>query len=323
MADEPVFQGMDLEELLASAGRSFTEAQRSLLKGVNVPATMMLSQAELELKVVVETDAKGRVLVSPVSSKDITRGTINPGMLSTLRINLISSAGESSGDRMPAENLPPSVGEGSAARVPDLKGLTMNAAAARLKKGLWKYAAHAASREEIAAFGEGLQGKVIKQKPAAAAAADQKTKTVHFWVNLGSVPVQAIDGIGDKMAANLAKAGIRSVGELSLADVPALAKGLRMNETRARDFVNMAALMSRLTVLGLSDEVVELLGKGLGIASIDQLAKAAPSALYQDCRNVLDSGKIRSPRSFKVTPDDAAEWIATAKKGLRSSSRTS
>jgi predicted flap endonuclease-1-like 5' DNA nuclease len=319
MSDLSDFQGIDLETLLASTGQSFTDAQRSLLQGVDVPVTMMLSSAELELKVSVGSDANGRMLVRPVSSLDISRGGIEPGMLSTLRINLISSVGESSGRFTPAATPTPAKPDDRKKQVPDLAGLTVDAAIARLKAGQWKYVANAAGSEEIAAAGEGLQGKVMRQKPVAAATVDPEKETVQFWVNLGSIPVQVIDGIGNKLGSNLSKLGIRSIGDLSLSNVDELSSMLKMDKTRAQDFINMAGLMARLTVLGLQDEVVELLVKGVGIQSMNQLAAAKPAELYKQCRAAADSAKIRSPKSFTFTADDVAEWVNAAQRGIEGS----
>lgn len=315
MADEPVFNGIDLQEFLATAGRSFTGAQRSLQGGTDTPVTMMLSSAELELKVAVGSDSKGKMLINPISSQDIARGTIDPGMISTLRINLISSIGDQHEDYAHATE------SDSTKRVPDLTGLTVEESIARLKAEQWNYEAHAANSKEIKAAGKATHGKVLRQLPKASAAVDPQTNTVHFWLNLGSVPVQAIDGIGEKMAENLHKIGIRSVGELSLApDADHLASLLHMGKSRARDFVNMADLMSRLTVLGLKDEVVELLVKGVGIRTMEQLAKAAPTTLHKQCRAALDSLKVRTPQAFKLTLDAVKEWIAAAANSIRDNS---
>lgn len=90
---EPI-NDVDLGAFLESAGQSFSEAQKALAPGLAVSVNMMLSNAELELKVAVNSDAKGRVTIKPISSKDLARGGIDPGMLSTLRINFVSTVGE-------------------------------------------------------------------------------------------------------------------------------------------------------------------------------------------------------------------------------------
>lgn len=78
------------------------------------------------------------------------------------------------------------------------------------------------------------------------------------------------------MELNLSKFGIRSLVDLSLADVSEFSFFLHMNEVRTRDFVNMASMMSRLVVFGLADEIAELLIKGAKIHSVEVLAEANP-----------------------------------------------
>jgi hypothetical protein len=91
MTEQPTSQAIDLETFLASAGRSFTDAQKALLPGAEVPVNMMLSSAELELKAAVGTDAAGKMTIRPISSEDIARGGIDPGLISTFRISFVSS----------------------------------------------------------------------------------------------------------------------------------------------------------------------------------------------------------------------------------------
>jgi predicted flap endonuclease-1-like 5' DNA nuclease len=121
--------------------------------------------------------------------------------------------------------------------------MTLREAADYLKAAGWPYEIRAAGAGDIVAGTGENRGKVVRQEPAAAAEAG-KTTTVRFWVDLGSMPVQEIDGIGDKIGENLLKAGIRTVGDLSLADVEAISSLLRISDTRARNFVDMAGLMS-------------------------------------------------------------------------------
>jgi hypothetical protein len=125
---------------------------------------------------------------------------------------------------------------------------------------------------------------------------------------LGSIPVQeAIDGISEKMELNLSKFGIRSLGDLSLADVLELSFFLHMNEVRTRDFVDMGSIISRLVVFGLADEIAELLIKGAKIHSVEALAEADSKKLHQVGSRVLEDGEIRSPEKFSITKKDVKE----------------
>jgi predicted flap endonuclease-1-like 5' DNA nuclease len=309
MADQPSNE-IDLETFLKAAGQSFTDAQRTLLPGQDVPVNMMLNTAELELRVGINTDALGRMTIRPISASEILSGNIDAGTVSTIRVNFVSALGEVNAPVQTGTNAPgtatPSI------RVPSVVGLTLDEAAAVLKESGWTFRPHAATAEEIAASGADTRGTVLRQQPAASQPADKGSTTVEFWTDLGTAPVKDIDGIGEKTSATLDKLGIRSVGELSLADVNAIASQLRINETRARNLVDMAALMSRLAVMGFKDEVVELLVKGAGLRSVQDLAVADARTLFRTCQEAVSTGKVQTPKEFSFTLRDVQGWIKTA-----------
>jgi len=313
MVDKPMPDDIDLETFLKSAGQSFTDAQKALVPGLDVSVNMMLSNAELELKVAVSADAQGKMSIKPISSEDIIRGGIDPGMLSTIRITFVSSIGEIKTEPRPASTTD-STGGGNI--VPVLVGRTLDEAVALLKSGGWQFEPHAASIEEIAASGKESRGQVLRQQPPAGQSADKMKTTVHLWADLGSTPVKEIDGIGDKIEDSLSKIGITSVGELSLANISQVASSLRISETRAQGFVDMASLMSRLAILGFKDEVVELLVKGASIRFIEQLANADPKELFRVCREAIATGKVRVPRGFELTAEEVEGWIKSARSYL-------
>ncbi len=312
MADRPTPEEIDLETFLKSASQSFTDAQRSLLPGLDVSVNMMLSNAELELKVAVSSDVQGKMSIRPISSEDILRGGIDPGVLSTIRITFVSSVGEFKAEAPPASA--DTAGRGEA--VPALVGLTLDEAGALLKSRGWQFEPHAASSDEIAAAGKESRGRVLRQEPQASRPADKAKTAVHFWVDLGNVPVKAMDGIGEKLGDSLSRVGINTLGELSLTSVARIAAALNTSESRARNFLDMAVLMSRLAVLGFRDEVAELLVKGASIRSMEQLAGADPEELYRVCREAVASGKVRTPRGFSFTLDDTRDWVRTARSQL-------
>ena len=233
MAENSSINDIDLETFLQAAGQSFTDAQKSLLPGMNVAVNMVLNNAELELKVGVATDNRGKMTIHPISVADITSGGIDPGMLSTIKINFISSIGDIT---------QATVNAGTAEKikdtVPSLTGLTLDEAEALLKAQGWVFQPHAAGVDEIASISEKVRGRVIRQEPASNQSSDKASTTVHFWIDLGNIPVEDIDGIGVKNGKNLAKIGIKSVGELSLADVNHISKLLRINETRASSLID-------------------------------------------------------------------------------------
>ena len=312
MVNNPVPDNIDLETFLKSAGQSFTDAQKALVPGLDVPVNMILSNAELELKVAVSSDVKGKMSIKPISSEDILHGSIDPGMISTIRITFVSSIGDI---KVEPQSIPSSDTIIREEKVPLLTGLTLDAAIKLLKIGGWQFEPHAASKEEIAILKTNT-GKVLRQQPAAGHSVDKSNTTISFWVDLGNIPVKEIDGIGIKIGDRLSKIGISSIGELSLADVTQVASALRVSESRARGFLDMAGLMSRLAILGFKDEVVELLVKGANISSIEQLASADSKLLYGVCREAAASGKVQVPRGYNFTSDDVKNWIKAASNYL-------
>ena len=311
MVNNPTPDDIDLETFLKSAGQSFTDAQRALVPGLDVSVNMMLSNADLELKVTVSSDAQGKMSIRPISSEDIIRGGIDPGLLSTMRINFVSSIGEIKPQPVPTVD---STGRGSV--VPVLVGRSLDEAAALLKSGEWQFELHAASGEEIATTGKESRGRILRQQPLAGQAVDKTKAILHIWVDLGNIPVKEIDGIGIKFGDSLSKIGVTTVGELSLASVSQVASALRISENRAQGFVDMAGLMSRLAILGFKDEVAELLVKGANIRSVEQIADTDPKELFRVCKEGMASGKVQVPRGFSLTADDVKGWIRAAKSYL-------
>ena len=94
MADKSSSSDVDLGAFLKSAGQSLSEAQETLVAGLELPTRMVLSNAEMEIKVSVSSDAQGHMTIQPVSAQDIRRGGIEPGVLSTLRISFVGPVGE-------------------------------------------------------------------------------------------------------------------------------------------------------------------------------------------------------------------------------------
>ena len=302
---------IDLETFLKAAGQSFTDAQKALVPGTDVSVNMMLSSAELELKVAVRSDASGKMMIKPISSAEMSRGGIDPGMLSTVRINFVSTAGE-----IKAGPVSSQAGEAGENSVPLVLGMTMDAAVALLKSKGWMYETHAASREEASAAGNQTRGRVLRQLPPASGKADKRQTTVHTWINLGGAPVKEIDGIGVRLEERLAKSGIGSIGELSLAKAAQVAAALRTSEARAQAYIDMAGLMSRLAILGLRDEVVELLAKGAAVASVETLAGSDAAEVFRLCQEAVAARKVRVQREFAFTVNDVREWIRAARTYL-------
>jgi hypothetical protein len=298
---------IDLETFLKTAGQSFSDAQKSIVPDLDFPASMILNNADLELKVTVSSDSRGKMSISPISSDDIIRGGIDPGLLSTLRISFVSSIGEIKLGATAALS-PFSTGN----IVPQLCNMPVDKAIGVLKYSAWQYVLHAAKSEDIPVPGTGSFGRVVKQNPAPGQPGDKQNTVIHIWANLSNAPVKDIDGIGSRYQDRLRKISISTVGELSLASAAQVSNILRTSEARAQNFIDMASLMSRLAILGFKDEVVELIISSGQIRSIEQLSSADPAKLYQACREAVTSGSILVPKGFKFTSSDVAGWIKAA-----------
>ncbi|MBL8156546.1 MAG: hypothetical protein JNM70_20370 [Anaerolineae bacterium] len=85
----------DLQAFLEAAGRSLTEAQGSLGSGVQLVSDMVMSEAQLEVKAAVTTDAAGKVTLQPIAAADLAVGKINADALSTVRVSFVATASES------------------------------------------------------------------------------------------------------------------------------------------------------------------------------------------------------------------------------------
>ena len=205
------------------------------------------------------------------------------------------------------------VSGGGKTPVPYLVGLTLDETTAQLEASGWRFEPHAASEEEIASAPKERRGRVLRQDPPAEQLVDKASVTFHFWVALSTLPVTEIDGIGDILGKRLADLGIATIGQLSLVKASEIAAPMRISQPRIQRFIDMAALMSRLVILGLKDEVVELLVKGAGIHSIEELASASPTQLYEACREAISTALVRTPRGFTFTRDDVTGWINTAR----------
>ncbi len=82
------------EQFLAAAGNSLSAAQGSLTEGLDLTTNLVVSEAQLEVKAALSADSKGRLAVQTISAKDISQGGLDPGLVSTMQINFVATAGE-------------------------------------------------------------------------------------------------------------------------------------------------------------------------------------------------------------------------------------
>lgn len=88
-----VHSGPPLGDLLEVAGRSLREAQNTLIaERGGLVSQMAISDAELDLRVAVETGAEGELHVRPVGSAEARKGAIEPAALSTVKVHFVAMA---------------------------------------------------------------------------------------------------------------------------------------------------------------------------------------------------------------------------------------
>jgi hypothetical protein len=93
MVNKRTPENIELGDFLEAAGKSLGDAQNSLLSGLHLSTNMILNNADIEVKVLVDS-ANGKISIKPISSEDLRVGSIDPGLLSTLRISFISTVEE-------------------------------------------------------------------------------------------------------------------------------------------------------------------------------------------------------------------------------------
>jgi hypothetical protein len=90
--------GAELSGFLEAAGRSLGEAQSQLLQGApgaegaadaGGAAAVAISDIEIEVKATIGKNGE-QLELQPVSSKDARRGTIDPNLLSSLRVRFVA-----------------------------------------------------------------------------------------------------------------------------------------------------------------------------------------------------------------------------------------
>jgi hypothetical protein len=94
MANSETNREVDLEKFLAATGNSLSAAQGSLTDGLDMSPNLVVSEAQLEVKAALNSDSEGRLAVQTISSKDISQGGIDPGLVSTMQINFLATPGE-------------------------------------------------------------------------------------------------------------------------------------------------------------------------------------------------------------------------------------
>jgi hypothetical protein len=82
----------ELSSFIAAAGNSLTSAQGQLASGLDIQTGLVLSNAEIEARVGVKTDAQGKLNIQTISAQDIRQGGLNVDALSTVKISFVATA---------------------------------------------------------------------------------------------------------------------------------------------------------------------------------------------------------------------------------------
>jgi hypothetical protein len=95
-----------LGQVVAAAGAALSDAQRELL-GEGFAAQMAVSEVELEVKAAFGRDGRGELTMTPISAADLAKGTIAPGLVSTVKVRYTAvAADEAPTAEAPAKSSP-------------------------------------------------------------------------------------------------------------------------------------------------------------------------------------------------------------------------
>ncbi|MHA2040387.1 MAG: DUF4332 domain-containing protein [Candidatus Thorarchaeota archaeon] len=154
-----------------------------------------------------------------------------------------------------------------------------------------------------------------KLKPAKAKQ-DEKHAEVHTpeviqpKVSLTELPIETIEGIGEKYGALLRKKGIDSVDDLINADPVRIAEITDVATSVAKRWI----AMSRFAWLdGVSEEDAEAIVFGTGIKTVKALARADPATMLEKIKAAVGTGDVRIPAGYEFTIEMAKTWVESAR----------
>lgn len=155
-----------------------------------------------------------------------------------------------------------------------------------------------------------------KSKPKPKPKDTQKHAEVHTpevvkpVVSLNELPIETIEGIGEKYGAMLRSKGIDSVDDLINADPVKIAEITDVGLSVAKRWI----AMSRFAWLdGISEEDAEAIVFGTGIKTVKELARADPAELLRKIKTAVKSGDVRIPAGYEFTIEKAEQWVESAR----------
>ncbi|MFX0056446.1 MAG: DUF4332 domain-containing protein [Candidatus Hermodarchaeota archaeon] len=132
-------------------------------------------------------------------------------------------------------------------------------------------------------------------------------------VSLNELPIETIEGIGEKYGKLLRAKGIDSVDDLINADPVRVAEVTDVSVSVARRWI----AMSRFAWLeGISEEDAEAIVFATGIKTVKALSRANPADLLEKIKKALAEGEVRIPAGYEFTIEMAERWVESAQKAL-------
>jgi len=129
-------------------------------------------------------------------------------------------------------------------------------------------------------------------------------------VSLNELPIETIEGIGEKYGKLLRAKGIDSVDDLINADPVRIAEITDISFTVAKRWV----AMSRFAWLdGISEEDAEAIVFATGIKTVKALARADPAELLEKIKKAVALGDVRIPAGYEFTIEKAKKWVESAR----------
>jgi predicted flap endonuclease-1-like 5' DNA nuclease len=152
-----------------------------------------------------------------------------------------------------------------------------------------------------------------KPKPDQKHAERHTPEVVEPKVSLKELPIETIEGIGEKYGKLLRGKGIDSVDDLINADVIHVAEVTDVGVSVARRWI----AMSRFAWLeGISEEDAEAIVFATGIKTVKALSRANPADLLEKIKKGLAEGDVRVPAGYEFTIEMAERWVESAQNAL-------
>ncbi|MFW9804104.1 MAG: DUF4332 domain-containing protein [Candidatus Thorarchaeota archaeon] len=152
-----------------------------------------------------------------------------------------------------------------------------------------------------------------KPKPDQKHAEKHTPEVVEPKVSLKELPIETIEGIGEKYGKMLRAKGFDSVDDLINADPVKVAEVTDVSVSVARRWI----AMSRFAWLdGISEEDAEAIVFATGIKTVKALSRANPAELLDKIKKALAEGDVRIPAGYEFTIEMAERWVESAQKAL-------